>query len=392
MKLPKIKAKILGLLLAFIVVLTSVGCSSKTASSENASNITSSGAASKTVEYTDMMRRKVTLKRDVKKIVLVRTMDIYMLSAILGKELDNKLIAVGQSFKQTDIDGYKKYSEVYHNLDKMTNVGSIYDDAISLETMVKLDPDIIIVDKQFYGYSCVNKMIEAGLPVVFTDDNSDPFHGTGESMKMLGKMLGKEKHVNEMVDYANKKTDDVLKTIAKLEASNVKKPKLYFECGNVSPSEIGGTRGDTSNGWGYMWQKLGADNIGVGNKSNPMNPEQVLTSNPDLIVIGGANWNPDGNIMRLGFFATQQSASEHLDLYTKRAGWSDLNAIKNGRLHALHFNITVHPFAFAGIEEMAKMLYPDEFSNLDPEKDMQEFFKKYMPIKYSGTFWADWSK
>ncbi|WP_010233653.1 ABC transporter substrate-binding protein [Clostridium arbusti] len=392
MKLSKIKTNILGLLLAFVLVLTSIGCSSKTASSENAANATNSSTASKTAVYTDMLGRKVTLTTNVKKVAILRTMDIYVMSAILGKELDSKLIAVGQSFKQTDIDGYKKYSEVYHNLDKMTNVGSIYDDAISLETMVKLNPDIIIVDKQFYGYSCVNKMIEVGLPVVFTDDNSDPFYGTGKSMKMLGKMLGKEKHVDEMVDYANKKTDSVLKTVAKLEASNVKKPKLYFECGNVSPSEIGVTRGDTSNGWGYIWQKLGADNIGVGNKNNSMNPEQVLTSNPDLIVIGGANWNPDGNIMRLGFFATQKSASEHLDLYTKRAGWSDLNAIKTGRLSAIHFNITVHPFAFAGIEEMAKILYPDEFANLNPEKDMQEFFKKYMPIKDSGTFWANWSK
>jgi iron complex transport system substrate-binding protein len=117
-----------------------------------------------------------------------------------------------------------------------------------------------------------------------------------------------------------------------------------------------------------------------------------LAANPDVIVIGGANWSPNGDIMRMGFYVTSPGASEHLAKYTKRAGWSDLSAIKNGRLHALHFNYSVHPYNFAGVEAMAKFLYPDKFSDLDPEKDMKEFFDKYMPVKYSGRFSADWIK
>jgi iron complex transport system substrate-binding protein len=388
MSLSKSKVNFLALLLAGMLLFTVMvtGCNSRMTSA------TPAATAAKTAVYTDMLGRQVTLTTNVQRIVLIRTMDIYMLSAILGDELNDKLIAVGESFPQSDIDGYQKYSKVYPNLAKLVNVGSIYDDAISLETVVKLNPDIIIADKQFYGYACLDKMIQAGLPVVFTDDNSDPFHVPQESMEMLGKMLGKEKHVDEMVDYANKKTDAVLERVERLEAANVKKPKLYFECGNVSPSEIGGTRGDTSNGWGYIWDKLGADNIGVGNGSNSMNPEQVLVSDPDVIVIGGANWNPDGNIMRLGYYATTESASAHLSLYAKRPGWSDLTAIKTGRLHAIHFNISIYPFNFAGVEAMAKFLYPDQFSDLDPDKDLLEFFDQYMSVKYAGTFWADWSK
>ena len=385
MRLPKMKATI-SVLLVCVMFATITGCS-KGKISEGEAAVTS-----QTVTYTDMMGRKVKLAKDIKRIVAVRYMDIYYLSAILGNELDDKLISLGMNYKQNDIDGYKKFSKVYKNLDKLADVGSIYNDAISLESMIKLKPDIIIVDKYFSKEACVEKMIAAGLPVVFTDTNTDPFHGTQNSMKMIGKMLGKETYVNGMVDYANGKTDAVLKRVEKLGASNVKKPKLYFECGNVSPTEIGGTRGDISSGWGYFWNKLGADNIGVGSKSNAMNPEQVLVSNPDVIVIGGANWTPDGNIMRLGFYATPKSASEHLNLYTKRAGWSDLAAIKNGRLHAIHFNYTVHPYNFAGVEAMAKMLYPKEFADLNPEKDMAEFFKKYMPVKYSGIFSADWKK
>lgn len=401
MKLLKFKAILSALLLAAALLFTAAGCGSEKvspAAGPTAASMSDTGteaetqAVSATAKYTDMLGREVELTTDVKKIVAVRYMDIYYLAAVLGKELDDKLLSLGMSYAQNDIDGYKKFSEAYKNLDKLVNVGSIYDDAISLESMVELEPDIIIADKQFYNYSCLNKMIEAGLPVVFTDFNTDPFHGPQNSMKMIGKMLGKEEYVNAMADDVNGRTDAVLERIGQLQASNVKRPKLYFECGNVSPEEIGGTRGDTSSGWGYLWDKLGADNIGIGSKSNAMNPEQILTANPDVIVIGGANWNPDGNIMRMGFYVTPESASEHLGLYAKRAGWSELAAIKNGRLHALHFNYFVHPYNFAGVEAMAKFLYPDEFADLDPEKDMKEFFDKYMPIQYSGRFSADWKQ
>ncbi len=41
---------------------------------------------------------------------------------------------------------------------------------------------------------------------------------------------------------------------------------------------------------------------------------------------------------------------------------------------------------------MAKFLYPDQFSDLDPEKDMKDFFDKYMPVKYSGVFSGSWQQ
>jgi iron complex transport system substrate-binding protein len=383
--------KLVGLLLAFALIFAITGCSAVKTSTAPAGSSTSDTSA-KTAVFTDMLGRKVTLTTNVQRIVLVRTMDIYMLSAVLGKELDTKLVAVGQSFKESDIDGYNKFSQVYKNLDTMKNVGSVYDDAINVETMVGLHPDIIIVDKQFYSKSCIQKMIATGLPVVIMDNNSDPFYGPEKSMEMVGKMLGKEDKVEQMVNYANSKTDTVLQKIKGIEATGAKKPVLYWECGNVSPDTVGQTDGDVTTSWGYVWDKLGADSISIGTTGQALNAEKVLASNPDIIIIGGANWNPTANIMRLGFSATQQSASDHLALYTKRAGWSDLNAIKNDRLYALHYNLYGRPYGFAGVEEMAKMLYPTQFTDLNPEKDIQDFFSKYMAMPYSGTLWAQKNK
>lgn len=383
------KKIVVNLLVILMVLMSLAGCST-TSSKNEASNNTTSGSTAKTRTYTDMLGRKVTLKANIKKIVMVRTMDVYYMASILGKDFDKEVVGIGESFKDTDIDGYKKYSGVI-NFNKIKCLGSIYDDAINLESVEAIDPDIIIVDVAFKDKGCVKKMIEAGLPVVFTDMNTDPFHGVQKSMQMLGKMLGRETKVDAMVKEANKKTDSVLARVDKLLAAGTKRPTLYFECGNVTPTEIGGTRGDTTNGWGLLWKRLGADNIGVGQGSNPLNPEKVLTANPDVIVIGGANWDPNADIMRMGYYVTQEQASAHLSEYAQdRPGWSDLSAIKNRRLYAVHFNYTVYPYNYCGVEAMAKFLFPDEFKDLNPEKDRKEFFQKYMPVKNSGLFSADW--
>lgn len=385
MKQIHIKRKILSLLFTLVMIISMVGCGTAAKKEETA-------LAPSTAVFTDMLGREVTLSTNIKRIALVRTMDIYMLSSVLGKELDTKLVAVGESFKNDDIDGYNMFSKVYKNLDTMKELGSVYDDAINVESVVDLNPDIIIVDKQFFNKNCIQKMVSAGLPVVFMDNNSDPFYGPLKSMQMVGKMLGKESKANEMFNYAKGKTDTVLERVQKVVSSGTKKPVLYWECGNVAPDKVGQTDGDVKTSWGYVWDKLGADSISIGVTGQPLNAEKVLSSNPDIIIIGGANWSPTDNIMRLGFFATEQSANEHLNLYTQRAGWSDLNAIKNGRLYALHYNLYIRPYGFAGVEEMAKMLYPTEFSDLDPDKDIQEFFTKYMEMPYSGIQWDQWKK
>jgi iron complex transport system substrate-binding protein len=41
---------------------------------------------------------------------------------------------------------------------------------------------------------------------------------------------------------------------------------------------------------------------------------------------------------------------------------------------------------------MAKMLYPKEFKDLNPEKDIKNFFSEYMEMPFSGTFWAQGQK
>jgi iron complex transport system substrate-binding protein len=375
-----------------MVVLSLAGCT--TTAAKNDTSNTTTEATAKTKTYIDMAGRKVTLKTNIKKIVALRYMETNMLGAILGKDFDKKVISLGQDLKTNDIDLYNKFSQTF-NMSKIVECGSVYDDSVSSEKLIELDPDIIIVDYAFIKKSSVQKLIEAGLPVVFIDDDgsnpkNDPLYSMINSMAMLGDMLGYKDKTDKMVKYEKSKIDNVLKLTQEAIKESSKKPTVYFELGNVTPQEIGTTRADTTNGLGALLKRLGAENIGEGHGSDVLNPEIVLNSNPDMIMIGGANWDSKANIMRFGYLMNEKQTKEHLEEYTKRAGWSDLSAVKNGKLYGFHFNYAKYPFSFAMIEYIAKKLWPEKFEKVNPQADLKEFFSNYMPIKYSGVYFEDW--
>ena len=384
----QMKLKILSLLFIVVMLISISGCSMSSTKSGELNDTET------TKTYIDMTGREVTLSTNINKIVTLRYMETNLLAAILGEDFDKKVVSLGQDLKTNDIDLYNKYSEKF-DLDKMIDPGDVYSDTVNSEKLLEISPDIIIVDYAFKDKSSVKKMIEVGLPVVFIDVDgfnpaNDPLYSMADSMAVLGEILGYKEKTDKMVKYAKTKIDNVLKITDKAIQESTKKPSVYFELGNVTPKEIGTTRGDTSGGLGALLKRLGAENIGEGHGSEALNPEIVISSNPDIIMIGGANWSQTSNIMRFGYFVTEEQAKEHLGEYTSRAGWSDLSAIKNGKLCGFHFNYAKYPFGFAMIEYVAKQLWPEEFKDVDPEADLKEFFSEYMPVEYSGVFFANY--
>jgi len=236
----------------------------------------------------------------------------------------------------------------------------------------------------------VKNMVKLGLPVFFTDHNTDPFFGVIRSLRSLGPILGVQRHAEEMAVFSEARIKAVLARVDHLRESGTPRPVLYWEQGSTIPEKFGITDGDTSYSWGLVWSRLGADNIGVGSNFQSLNPERVLTRDPDVIVIGGANWNPTANIMRMGFQVTAPKAIAHLTEYTHRVGWAGLKAIRHHRLYALHYNYYGRPYTFACFEAMAKMLYPASFQDLDPERDLALFFAKFLPFTYSGLHSVAW--
>lgn len=374
--------KIIFALFTAIYIIFVTGCTNET---QNQTNTTAS--TTKEAIYTDLSGRKVKITTNVKKIVLLRSRDIYELSSILGKDTANEIVGWGPDLKKKDNDGYNKFIKAFPKLKNIADTGDVQSDAVNIEKIMSLNPDLIVADKYMISsYPSVKKLIDAGLPVVCIDESSDPLSTPQKGIRLLGKILGKESRANEIADYADKQVSTIYKKIASI---NDPEPSVYLECGDGGPSTFSDTyAGSNDQSWGTILSKLKVKNIadGVVNGMDVINPEEVIAKNPDIIVITGQNWTSTPNSMHLGFYANKTDSIKLLQAYTTRSGWSDLSAVKNGRVYSVFQNLSMHIFDFYGLQVLSKDFYPNEFKNLNPDKNMKNFFEKFMPISYSGVF------
>ncbi len=343
--------------------------------------------AAATATYTDLAGRKVSITTNVQRIVLLRSRDIYELSAILGEEISEKLVGWGPDLKNKDNDGYKKFLEVFPKLNSITDTGDVQSDAVSVETVVNLSPDLVVADQYMLKeFQCVQKLIDAGLPVVCIDESTDPLATPQKGIRLLGKILGKESRADQIANYADEQVKKIYNTVATLSGP---KPRVYLECGDTGPKTFSSAyAGADDQSWGTVMSKLRITNIADGSiqETGQINPELVISSNPDIIVITGQHWTSATDSMRLGFYADEADSRARLQAYTTRTGWNNLSAVKNDRVYSVFHNLSMHIFDFVGLQALAKDFYPDAFENIDPEQNLKTFFDQYMPISYSGFY------
>lgn len=152
---------------------------------------------------------------------------------------------------------------------KLNSVGNIAKP--SFEKIIELQPDLVIINKMSSGVSASLKKI--GIPIL-VDDVSENVENILKSIKIFGKLLGKEKEADLLYNKSLLK----LKNIKKLKGRKVKGLVLY----SASPMMA-------FNGKSLPGQVL--DIIGVKNiaknlsGSRPIiSSEYLLEENPDIIM------------------------------------------------------------------------------------------------------------
>ncbi len=353
------------------------------------STATTAPAASGVI-VTDLAGRKVALPPRIERIVLIRSREIYGLSMLLGDEVESKIVGWGPDLQSVDKDAYEKFLQRYPRLAQVPVLGSVFNDAVSAEAVLALKPDLVVGDVFMIqrGYKCIEKLQQAGLPIVFLDQSSDPFSGPQRSIELLGRVLGKEARAKEIVDFVDGQLQTVLSRLDKLERG---KPSVYIESGHLGPAGMGnsygGDRNHKATAWGMVLERLPCRNIAAGIPAPmaPLHVEYVLKSDPDVIVITGAHWQGPG-AMRLGYDAQRRDARRLLEGFAARPGWDQLAAVKNRRVYAVFHGFVMHATHFAAVQQLAKWLYPQTFADVDPEAGLREFHKRFMPFPCSGTW------
>lgn len=385
--MKKKRCKMLSIVLSMMMISMSLlsGCGSTNSNNKENSN------SSKKIEITDLAGRKVTFDKVAKKAVVQWSGSgggFMTISALAGKDVSNIIVGMDAGLKNYRLDMWNQFKKDIPELEKIPDIGSIDDDTFNTELAISQGAEVAFFPmdlKKTAQQSVQPKLEAAGIQVVYTDYHSEDLEKHKQTISIMGKILGYEDRANEIIDYYNKKVTAVYDRIDKIKS---KKPSVYIEVGMGGPKEYGNSFGDYS--WGMLAKKCGADLItdGVIKEAEPINPELLLTKDPDIIMITGSYWPEKSNSMRLGFDANEKDSQKLLKAFTKRDGWSNLKAVKNKEVYSMHHAISREVYDCAVIEYLAKTFYPDEFKDTDPEATLKEFYEKFLPYEFGGLWFT----
>ena len=122
-----------------------------------------------------------------------------------------------------------------------------------------------------------------------------------------------------------------------------------------------------------------------------VNPEQIIASNPDQVIITGGMWEgyvPGGNWVGVGYGADLTEAHRKLENLTKRPAFTGVKAVKDGNIHAIWHQFYNNPYQFVAIQQIAKWLHPDLFADLDPEATFKELHARFLPLDYKPGYFV----
>jgi iron complex transport system substrate-binding protein len=338
---------------------------------------------------TDIRGQQVKLDLPAKRVVLGFYFEDYL--AVAGTSGWQKVVGISKdAWKVWRPKSWDMYVSHQPSIDQLPDVGEVEAMTFATEKVIELKPDVLILaDWQYAGLgSDIDQIKAAGIPIVVVDYNAQTLERHLKSTTLLGEIAGQP----ERAQAINKDYRDAIEEInRRLAQAALPKPTAYAEFGNKGPNEYGFTYG--KNMWGAMIEQAGGINIAKPFVEfwGPINPEQILASKPDVVLISGTETSKNPAAMRIGQGVERQQTVQLLKTYTARPGWDSLPAVKNQRLHAVYQGASRTQADYTTVQYLAKAFYPTLFAELNPEQNYINFYKKYLPVVPKGTFMTDLS-
>jgi iron complex transport system substrate-binding protein len=361
-------------LVTFLAVFTLIA-----ACHANGSNAWADEASSITV--TDMLGRNVTVRGPAKRIVLAESRHILTL-ALIDKNPVSRVVAWGNDLKRFSPATFDALRKRFPKAEAMPEVGGLTGGSFSMEAVIAAKPDLVIFTLYGPVPEGIKKLDDAGIPYVFVDFFQKPLEKTVPSMRMLGKLLGREQEAEAFVSYYERHMADVAARIGKAA-----RPEVFF---HLNPD---GKDCCFSSGPGNMSDFIaaaGGHNIGadkIPGSIGKLNLEYVLSRDPDFYLVGGGS-TVALNGLKIGPSVPGDEAESTMTKLMAAPGIASLRSVRERRAGGIWLFFFDNPLFFVGVEEMAKMLHPTAFADVDPDRTLAELNDRFLAFPLEGTFWV----
>jgi iron complex transport system substrate-binding protein len=352
----------------------------------------SSTLAQGTITVTDVVGRTVTVKSPVQRVILAEGRQTYIVASLDTDDPFKRVVGWGDDLRTADYDSYVKYQEKFPNLTQIPVFGSPQSGSFSVEKAVELQPDLVLFSLDSYAPArdsgLIDTLAKVSIPSVVIDFRQQPLETTVPSILLVGRLFGQEANAQAVSDYY---TQQVNLVFARIETLKTPPPSVFILraaglldcCGTFGRANLG-----------MLIERAGGNNMAAGlfpGWSGTVNPEKVLSTDPDIIIATGSNWtySPGAkNYVPFGYNTTPEAARAALRQLTDQPGWGGLKAVQSGRFYGVWHQFYNSPLHFAILQQFAKWMYPDLFADVDPELSLRTYHEKFLPITYGGTFWV----
>ncbi|MCS7215683.1 MAG: iron ABC transporter substrate-binding protein [Thermodesulfovibrio sp.] len=318
--------------------------------------------AQEMITITDMAGRKVKIPKKVEKIVALSG----SLRYIVYLQAFDKVVGIEGVEKQKVIQGNPAMGKAYWLAikDKIQDIPSIGEGGPGklpdFEKLISVKPDLVITFEVDNA-----KWIQAktGIPVVvvqYAGTEGFKIEDIQTSLTFLGRILNKEKRAERLNKLIQQYIEDIKK-----RTRNSHKPSVYI--GAISAR---GAHGITSSESYYPpLQWLNVKNVVDETRRKGhvfIDKEKLLAWNPEYLFIDTA-----------GIRLVNDDYLKNKEFYKK------LKAVNEGKVYSVfpyNFYRTNLEILFANAYFIGKVVYPDRFKDIEPQKKASEIFKNFLEV------------
>ena len=346
----------------------------------------------KEITVTDIAGREVTLDAPVHRMILGEGRQVYLLAVLEPENPFARVVGWRQDFSEADPDNFARYSEAFPELNDLPTFGGFKEGTFDVEQAAALQPDVVLMNieakpaTEEAGYD--DKLAELGIPIVYVDFREDPLAHTTASMRIMGQLTGEEDRAEEFIAFADAQMARVTDVI---ESANPERPTVFIDRAGGYSEDCCMSFG--AGNFGDYVELAGGANIArdiIPTTFGTLNPEQIIASNPDHMVVTGGNWDayvPGGAWVGVGPGADMEAARTKLEGLTTRTAMTGIKAVEDGQVHAIWHQFYNSPYYFVAVQQLAKWLHPELFADLDPEATMMELHERFLPVGYEPGYW-----
>ncbi|MDU0339384.1 ABC transporter substrate-binding protein [Bosea rubneri] len=351
-------------------------------------------AAAEKITVTDIIGRKVEVEAPVRKIILGEGRQMYFVAALDKDDPFKRVVGWRDDLGKADPENYKAYLARYPQIAKLPTFGGMKEGAFDVEQAIALKPDVLFMNIEAKVASdeakLVEKLASVGIPVVYVDFREKPFEHTEPSMRLIGKLFGKEQVAEDFIKYRAEQIALVTDRLAK--AGDLKRPLVMVERAGGYSDDCCMSFGNEN--FGKMVEFAGGRNLAtplIPGTFGTINPERIVADNPDIVIVTGSSWDgyvPGGNWVGLGAGADMTEARRKLANLMKRPAFAQTAAVKNGRVHGIWHQFYNSPYQFVAIQQIAKWQHPELFKDVDPDATMKVLHERFLPLPYEPGLWV----